>query len=219
MPKGRRLWASAVLLESGVLGLFITLLRRGALSWLFAGLIVAGFAAFVAQVAWMLGHPRPRPPGAPRPDPAVLHAMAAFTSLVVASVLGLWLTVADMTPSTLRVATAYGVFGLVGFLAQMVVGMEGRLLPLFAWYWAYANTGYTGPVPSPHDMAWRGGQEMVFVLWVFGVPALGGGMAFDAVPFVRAAAWCLLAAALLDSVNLYRIMRHAFRATGARNPR
>ena len=115
-----------------------------------------------------------------------------------------------ITASTLRVAMAYGVFGLVGFLAQMVVGMEGRLLPLFAWYWAYANTGYKGPVPSPHEMPWRGGQELVFVLWLFGVPALAGGLAFDAVPFVSAAAWCLLAATLVDSVNAIRILRHAF---------
>jgi hypothetical protein len=91
----------------------------------------------------------------------------------------------------------------------MVVGMEGRLLPIFAWYWAYANTGFKGPVPSQHAMPWRNGQEIVFVLWLFGVPALAGGLAFDAVPFVRAAAWALLAAALLDSVNVARILRHA----------
>ncbi len=48
------------------------------------------------------------------------------------------------------------------------------------------------------------------MLWLFGVPALAGGLAFDAVPFVRAAAWCLLAATLLDSVNVFRILRHAF---------
>ena len=59
-------------------------------------------------------------------------------------------------------------------------------------------------------MAWRGGQELVFVLWLFGVPSLAGGLAFDAVPFVRAAAWALLAAATLDTVNVARILRHAF---------
>lgn len=88
--------------------------------------------------------------------------------------------------------------------------MEGRLLPIFAWYWAYANAGYQGPVPSPHEMAWRGGQELVFVLWLFGVPALAGGLAFDAVPFVRAAAWALLAAVLLDAAIVWRVLRHAF---------
>ena len=129
---------------------------------------------------------------------------------MIASALGVWLTIAEPSESTLRIAMAYGVFGLVGFLAQMVVGMEGRLLPLFAWYWAYANTGYKGPVPSPHEMPWRGGQEVGFVLWLFGVPALAGGLAFDAVPFVRAGASCLLAATTLDAVNVTRILRHAF---------
>lgn len=93
---------------------------------------------------------------------------------------------------------------------MMVIGVAYRLLPLFASYWAYANAGYQVPPPSPHEMPWRGGQELVFVLWLFGVPALAGGLAFDAVPFVGAAAWCLLAATLLDTVNVTRILRHAF---------
>jgi hypothetical protein len=210
MPNGRRLWISAVLLQVGISGLVVALLLRSRFTWLFAAIIVAGFAAFFFQVAWMLRRPRPRPPGLRTPDPAVWHAAAAFASLAIASALGIWLTIAESSSSTLRIAMAYGVLGLVGFLAQMVVGMEGRLLPIFAWYWAYANTGFKGPVPSQHDMPWRSGQELVFVLWLFGVPALAGGLAFDAVPFVSAAAWCLLAATLLDSVNVFRILRHAF---------
>jgi hypothetical protein len=48
--------------------------------------------------------------------------------------------IVGMVTSTLRITMAYGVFGLVGFLAQVIVGMAGRLLPIFAWYWAYANS-------------------------------------------------------------------------------
>ena len=159
----------------------------------------------------MLRRPRPRPPGLRRPDPAVLHAAASFAWL--ARRLGarrLAHARRRHRRATLRVAMAYGVFGLVGFLAQMVVGMEGRLLPIFAWYWAYANTGYKGPVPSQHEMPWRHGQELVFVLWLFGVPALAGGLAFDAIPFVSAAAWCLFIGAVVDTVNVIRILRYAF---------
>jgi hypothetical protein len=209
MPNGSRLWISVVLLQTGVSGLVVTLLLRGRFAWVFAAVVVAGFAAFFSQAVWMLRHPRPRPPGLRSPDPAVLHAAAAFIWLAVAATIGLWLTIAEPSSASLRAAMAYGVFGLVGFLAQMVVGMEGRLLPIFAWYWAHANTGFKGPVTSQHDMPWRDGQELVFVLWLFGVPALAGGLAFDAVPFVRAAAWALVAAALLDSINVARILRHA----------
>jgi hypothetical protein len=210
MPKGPSLWISAALLEAGVVGLFVTLLCRSPLVWVFALIAIGGFAAFVSQVVWMLRRPRPRPPLLRRPDPALLHAGASFAWLAVASVLGVWLTLAAPSSATLRVAMAYGVVGLVGFLAQIVVGMEGRLLPIFAWYWAYANTGYKGPVPSQHEMPWRHGQALVFVLWLFGVPALAGGLAFDAIPFVSAAAWCLFIATVVDTVNVIRILRYAF---------
>jgi antibiotic biosynthesis monooxygenase (ABM) superfamily enzyme len=92
----------------------------------------------------------------------------------------------------------------------MVVGMEGRLLPIFAGYWCYANTRYKGPVPSQHEMPWRHGQELAFVLWLFGVPALAAGFAFDAIPFVRAAAWSLFAASIVDTVNVVWILHYAF---------
>ncbi len=213
MPSGPTLWASAVLIECGVAGLFAALVVRSPHLWPFALLVVGGFGAFVAHVVWMLRHRRPRPPLLARRDPAVLHAGASFLWLVVACVLGLWLAVAAPSENALRIAAAYGVFGLVGSLAQMVVGMEGRLLPIFAWYWAHANTDFQGPVLSQHEMAWRDGRDLIFVLWQFGVPFLAVGLAVDAIPLVRSAAWCLLAATILDATNAARILRHAFSPT------
>jgi hypothetical protein len=210
MPAGRGLWLTAALLQTGAAGLFVTLVLRSRFIGIFAVLAVAGFGAFLAQVSWMLRHPRPRPPAIRTPDPAVLHAGAALMSLAIACVLGLWLALASPSVRTVRVAMAYGVFGLVGFLAQMVVAMEGRLLPLFAWYWASANAGGRA-VPSPHELPWRAGQQVVFALWLVGVPALAGGLALDAVLFVRAAAWCLLAATVLDALQVAHIVRIAWR--------
>jgi hypothetical protein len=210
MPTGRRLWSTAMALQFGVTGLAIALLMRSRYTWLFALTIVGGFVMFLAQAVWMVRRPRPRPPAIVTPDPAVLHAAAAFASLVAAMVLGSWLVFAEPSLWFLRIAMAYGVFGLIGFLSQLIVGMEGRLLPLFAWYWAYANTDFKGPVPSPHVMPWRSGQELIFILWLFGVPCLAGGLAYNAVPFVRAGAWSLLAATLLNAANVMRIVRHAF---------
>jgi hypothetical protein len=211
MPDGRRLYATAILLEIGACGLFATLFLHTGMAWVFALITVAGFLAFAGHAAWMVVHPRPRPPAIRTPDPAVLHAGAAFTSLAIACGLGVWLSIAAPSAATLRVATAYGVFGLVGFLSQMVVAMKGRLLPLLAWYWAFAEDGGRSPVPSPHVMAWRDGQLAVFALWLFGVPVLAGGLAFDALPFVRFAAWALLAATLLDAAQAVAILRHSYR--------
>ena len=213
MPGGSRLFFTAVCLEIGAVGLFLSLFLHLGQGWVFALLIVAGFGAFLSNVAWMLRHPRPRPPAVRTPDPAVLHAAAAFASLVLSCALGLWLTVAPASATTNRAAMAYGVLGLVGFLAQMIVGMEGRVLPIFAWYWAFENSQGREPVPSPHEMPWRAAQLLGFVLWLVGVPALAAGLAFDGLSIVRSGATALLAAALLDSAQVTVILRHAYRHT------
>lgn len=57
---------------------------------------------------------------------------------------------------------------------------------------------------------WRRGQEIALVLWLIGVPTLAVSLAFDVTPFVSAGGWCLLAATLLDAVNIWSILRHAF---------
>jgi hypothetical protein len=59
-------------------------------------------------------------------------------------------------------------------------------------------------------MPWRRDQALVFVLWLFGVPALAGGLTFDAIPFVSAAAWSLFIATIVDTVNVIPILRYAF---------
>jgi hypothetical protein len=59
-------------------------------------------------------------------------------------------------------------------------------------------------------MPWRPGQLVVVALWWFGLPCLAGGLAFEAVPFVAAGAWSLLAATVLDTLQMALIARHAY---------
>src|SRR5262249_31708826 len=138
MPSGRSIYASAVLLELGVLGLFTTLLlRSGSARWC-GVLVVAGIGVFAGQVAWMVRHRVLRRVDAHAVDFAVLHAAGAGVSLVLAVALGVALLIRPASVQMLRAAAAYGVFGLLGFLGQMIVAMEARLLPMAAWYWGYA---------------------------------------------------------------------------------
>ena len=209
MPQGARLWATAVLLEVGAGGLSLCFALRSAWVAAFALITVAAFAVFVGHAIWMVRHPRPRPPAIRTPDPAVLHAAAALACLAADCGLGIWLSVAAPSPATGRGAMAYGVLGLLGFLGQMVVAMEGRLLPLFAWYLAFANAKGR-EVKSPHEMPWRPAQYLVFALWLAGVPALAAGLTFDVISVVRASAWFLLAATVIDTAQAALIVSHAY---------
>lgn len=207
MPSGRSIYASAILLETGVIGLFTTLLLRSSWALVFGLAIAAGFAVFGGHVVWMLRRPVPKPPGAPRPDFAVLHAAGAGVSLVAAAAIGLTLLVAAPSERMLHAAAAYGVLGLVGFLGQVVVAMETRLRPMATWFWSYANSDYQVPPPSPHVMRDRVLQAIVFGGWTAGVPALAAGMFLESATLVAAGALALfvgVAIAALDNVFVIR---------------
>jgi hypothetical protein len=218
MPAGRALYASAILLEAGVLGLFVALLLQSRWAVLFGSLIVAGLATFATQVVWMLRHPVPRPAAAPRFDFAVAHAAGAGASLLVAIPLGWMLLVLPPSTASLRAAAAYGVLGLLGFLAQMVAGMEARLLPLVTWTWAYARSGFRVPPASPHAMRDRTLQALALAGWLMGVPAFAIGLAFESAVAVGSGASALFAAVAIGAIDHVFVVAHAFRAAAAVPP-
>ena len=209
MPSGRSLYASAILLETGVLGLFTTLLRRSAWTIAFGLAIVAGLLVFAAHVLWMLHQPVSKPVGAPRFNFGLLHAAGAGASLGAAAAFGLALLIAPMSSRTLPAAAAYGVLGLVGFLAQMVVAMEARLLPMVTWFWAYAGSGYRVPPPSPHTMRDRSLQAIVYGGWTVGVPALSAGMFFESARLVGVGAWALFVGVAVATLDNAFVVAHA----------
>jgi hypothetical protein len=217
MPPDRSMYVSAVLLELGVLGLFVTLLVNSPLAVAFGLLIVAGLAAFATRVGWMRRHSVSRPVGASRIDFGLLHAAAAAASLGVAVTIGVALLLWPSSPRMLHAAAAYGVLGLVGFLAQMVVAMETRLLPMVTWFWAYAGSGYQMVPPSPHAMRDRWLQTVAFAGWTIGVPALAAGMALESAVLVATGAWSLVAAVAVGSLdNAFVILHGIRRCTPAR---
>jgi hypothetical protein len=207
MPSGRSVYAGAALLETGVIGLFVTLLVGNALNWLFGIVVVAGLVVFAAHVIWMLRHRVSKPIDARRPDFAHLHGAMAAAALAASAVLGVTLLLNPTSPLMLHIAAAYGVLGLVGFLAQMIVAMEARLLPMVTWFWAYSASNYRVPPPSPHVMRDRSLQAIVFAGWTIGVPALASGMFFESPRLVSVGAWSLFASiaiALLDNAAVVR---------------
>jgi hypothetical protein len=201
MPSGRSIYATAVLLETGGLGLFASLLFRSPWALGFGLMIAAGLAVFAAHVVWMLRRPALKPAGAPRPDFGVLHAAAAGASLAAAVAIGLTLLLAPPSPRTLHAAAAYGALGLVGFLGQMVVAMQARLLPMATWFWAYEQSGYRVAPPSPHAMRDRFLQAVVFTAWSLGVPALATGLFLESAGLVRLGAAALLAGVAVGAVD------------------
>ncbi len=199
-PAGPTVYISAILIETGVVGLFAALVLRSDLAPWFAGVIIAGFAAAGAHVGWMLKRRRTPAPGSSRRGFAIAHIVTAGAWLVCACVCGFVLAASPMTELTLRAALAYGVFGLVGFLAQAVVGFELHLLPTVAAYWALQRSGGAaiGRPPATHELQ----RAAIYCGWLSGVPALGAGLFFDVPMVLTAGAWLLFGAVVLAAIDL-----------------
>jgi hypothetical protein len=210
MPRAERAVAVALLAEVGVLGLFVALLFGSPFAGVFALLIVAGFGGFLNQVRWMLRNRRPPPAGLPRPDLGVWHAVQALAYLVASLGLGLFLAFSPASERTYLVAPLYGVFGLLGFFGQLVLGVETRILPMFAAYYANRNACGKGPVIKPHQMPSRPLQWSVLLLWSTGIPLLAAGMTLSSATLVRGGASLLFFAATAMSLNTFLVFRFAF---------
>ena len=148
MPSGPGLGISAVLLELGTLGLAASLVAGWSPGP--SGLLVLGAcAAFFWWIRRTLRDRRPRPIELPRHDWSTWHTHLAVVYLVVASVLGCWLAFGE---PPIAVTWAYGAAGILGFVAQMVSGIQGRLMPLFAWYRALERGDGDLPGQSVHRL-------------------------------------------------------------------
>jgi hypothetical protein len=179
MPRGRLALASGITVEAGALGVAGALMFAKALVAPFALLTLAGLGLFFSRVVFMLRQRRPAPSERPRPDWALFHVASALACLALSAGLGLALALLPPSDATLRLAMAYGVCGLLGFLCQLVVGIESRLVPLAAWLQAFAAGGYRELPASQHTAVPRSGAAAALALWTAGVPCLAVGLALD----------------------------------------
>jgi hypothetical protein len=201
MPTRRSMAHSAVLLEAGILVLAIGLVRHSAATLPGAILILAGFGSFLAHVRDIVKRKLPPPAALPRPDWATWQTHVAFGWLLLAAITGLVLTLPVSLAWTVPLGWIYGTAGLLGFLAQIVVGIQGRLLPLHGWYRVLVTEGMKPPRRSAHSLASHRLARWILLTWTLGVPILAAGLAFTLSPLVRVGSACLLAGVILNAAQ------------------
>lgn len=208
MPSGRSVALSAVLVESGLAVLSALLMADSQYLWIGALLIVGGVTSFVAHVRWTIARRLPRPPALPVRDWSTWQVHSAFVWLAVAVGVGLALTLRTQDDYRLPLMWTYGVAGLVGFLAQMVAGMQGRLVPMYAWYRAFAAAGEP-PSVAAHALPSEAFARLIFVCWAAAVPTLTYGLAATDHLATRVGAMLLLAGVTVGGAYVVHMLRGA----------
>jgi hypothetical protein len=208
-PSERGLATSGVLIETGIVMVVTSLLLDG--WWLPAGglVVVLGLASFVRKVRRVVAERLPRPPALPPRDWSAWQVHTAFLSLAFAVTLGLVLTVLPAGSAQVTVGWIYGVAGLVGGLSQIVIGMQGRLVPMYAWCRAMAARDGAPPERSAHSLVSARFARAIFVAWTIGVPGLAAGLASEHQPSIKVAAFVLAVGVIIGAVYLRHLMRTA----------
>lgn len=215
MPSGWRLGRSAVLIEAGLIVLVVALIRPSAAVPVGAGLIVAGLASFVVEMRGVLRHRMPRPAALPLRDWSTWQAHAALFWMVVAAVLGVALSIGVRSEWTVPLMWTYGVAGLIGFLAQIVTGIQGRLVPLYAWYRAFTLGGGAPPARGANELPSARFAAIIFGGWTMGVPFLAWGLAGQHRIAIAGASWVLAASVVVGGVYIAWMVRQAVGAAQA----
>ncbi len=172
--------------------------------------VLLGALLFLLDVGAMLRRRKPRAKGLPRRDPAMLLALTAVGSFVLAAALGTALTWFDLPPPCVPV---YGVLLLLGGFGTLVLGIGQRLWPLLAWLRGFHRG--VGPVrplpPPPGDLVSVPQQWLLALSWLVAIAALGAGVGLVEPALVRLGGIVWFLAASLASAGLVRALRRAAR--------
>jgi len=205
MPTGAGLAASAVLLEIGTLGVVGSLaLGSSPAPWLL--FVLGALVAFFSVVRGIVRDKRPRPKDLPEHDWSTWHTHLAMAYLFVATLLGIGVAIGSPSPAMIW---SYGTTGVLGFVVQMVVGIEGRLLPMYAWYRAVERSDGVLPARSVHRLIVPRLSLAVLVCWLVGLPTFGVGLVADSSWLIALGAAAMLLGIALNAVHIVALTRRA----------
>ena len=182
------------------------------------GLLVAGTlavaAAAGAHVAWVceMAWGRKRP----GLDWGLRFVLTATVFLAPAVVLGVALATDRLAGP--RVALAYAVVMLGGWISLTIVGMMLKIVPFLVWYRAFSPRAGREPVPTLAQLSWPRAEGLAYVLLTGGVVLLAATVLLGEAAGIRAAGVLLALGSLAFAAALARVLGYLSGRTQAWSP-
>ncbi len=167
---------------------------------------VAVAAAVGAHLEWVFAMLRTR--RRPELDTGLRFVLTGAAWLVPSVALGLGFAF-DLAGGP-RLALAYAVLALGGWVSLTIAGMMLKIVPFLVWYWVYAPRAGRSAVPTLAQLSWRAGERTAWVLLAAGVPALALAVAAGHPGWIRAAGVVIGLGALALAAALGRVLAHAW---------
>jgi hypothetical protein len=197
-PARAQLWGLALGIPAVTLGLLLGV----------PGLLVAGAIAVAAAAAghltWVAAMARGR--RRPRLDWGLRLVLTGAVYLVPGTLVGLALAVDAVSGP--RVALAYAVLLLGGWLSLTIAGMMLKIVPFLVWYRRYAPRAGKERVPALAELSSSLAEAVAWVGLTAGVAGLAGALAAGNIFAIRLAGAVFALGALAFGAALARVLRH-----------
>lgn len=201
-PAGRsaqvQLWGLALGAPAVVMGLalgFPVAVMAGAFAVASAA---GGHLAWIAGMAWSRRRPRL--------DWGLGFALTGAAFVVPGALLGLGLALDLITGP--RLALAYAVLVLGGWISLTIAGMMLKILPFLVWFRVYGSRVGKVPVPTMPELSWPRAEGAAYALLTAGFIGLAGAVAAGSAGSIRAAGIILSLGALAFGAALARVLCH-----------
>jgi hypothetical protein len=202
-----QLWGLATGVPAVVAGLLVGAVPIVALGALAVAAAVAG------HLAWVLAIVRTRK--RPALDWPLRLVMTGAAFLVPATLVGLALA-ADAAAGP-RVAVAYAVLALGGWLSLTIAGMMLKIVPFLVWYRVYGPRVGRQRVPTLAELSSSRAEAVAYALLSGGAAALAIAAWLGAPLVIRAAAIVLAGGAIGLAVALVHVLAHLVQGTRGRS--
>ena len=193
------------LLHVGLVGLYMTLLLKSQWATLFALLIATAVGLFLWTMRDVMRVRR-----RPRLDWGLRHTMSAMTTLVIVTILGLWLSTGWLPSDEFaaRLAFGYGVLALLGWVSAMIIGLMYKIIPFLVWHHRYSDLIGLRSVPAAAQILGESTPRMEFWLLYAGIAMTVTGVIFASWLLVQVGTLVLALAGLTFAVAVCRIYCH-----------
>jgi hypothetical protein len=201
----KRAIASVVLLNLGLAGSFVTILRHSPLKPVFALIVVAALAVYGWELKAIL-HVRKRR----ALDWGIKYFLTAIVLLLPVSLLAMTLSWPALPQSafTGQLENLYGFLGLIGVVTFAIMGMLYKIIPFLVWFACYSRQIGRAQVPALADLYSARLQAVGYWAWLAGLTATGGAIVLANETGIRVGAIFLAVGAGTLVVNTARMLAH-----------
>jgi hypothetical protein len=208
MQSERRAWWSIALLNSGLAGLFVTLLIASPWKLAFALVVILGLGLYGLEMTAMLRARMRR-----ILDWGLKYFLTAVSLLAPLSILAMVLCWPGLplTIFTGQLENVYGFVAFAGVVTLAILGMLYKTVPFLVWYHSYSREIGRSRVPALADLYSAPLQIATYWLFLAGLAAVCAAAALGNEPAVRWSVVLLMAGILTFVLNIGKIMIHFVR--------